>query len=488
VGLGCQAERVDAYEQRNSRYRGVVLTRHPSSWGVPLREHSVIRRTVVVAGGRFAPGHLGELTQVVPFEMVDDVLEMTGAVQARIRDLPSRVVVYLLLAAGLFAECGYRQVWARLTSGLSGLAVAVPTSSALAQARRRVGVKPLAALFALIAGPAAGAQRWRGLLVCAIDGTTMSVPDSPANLTVYGRQTGSHGGSGYPLLRLVAIVACGSRTVIDAVFGTIDVAEIRYAPQLFRCLRPGMLLLADRNFAVKDLAEQIHATGADLLIRCKTGRNLPAIRRYRDGSWLALLGTVTVRVIDAEITVSTNGRPHHIGQYRLITTLTDHHRFGALDLITLYHQRWEIETSFLELKSTTLGGRVLRARTPTGIAQEVYALLTTYQALRLAMTDATDSDPHTDPDRASFTIALNTARDQVIHAAAVIAGTVIDLIGAIGRAVLHDPLPERRTRISPRVVKRAISKHRAKGDIDRTNHQAAITITITTQSTTSPEP
>jgi hypothetical protein len=423
----------------------------------------------------------------VPFEMIDDVLTTTGAVQSRVRDLPSRVVVYLLLAAGLFAECGYRQVWARLTSGLDGLAVAAPTSSALAQARRRIGVKPLAALFALLAGPAPGAQRWRGLLVCAIDGTSMFMPDSPANLTVYARQTGSHGGSGYPMLRLVTIVACGTRTVIDAVFGTIAVAEIRYAPQLFASLRPGMLLLADRNFAVKDLAEQIHARGADLLIRCKDNRNLPSIRRYPDGSWLSKLGTVTVRVIEAEITVSVDGKPHHTGRYRLLTTLTDHRNFPALDLVALYHQRWEIETAFLELKSTTLGGRVLRARTPAGIGQEVYALLTAYQALRLAMTSATDSDPHTNSDRASFTIALNTARDQVIHAAAVIAGTVIDLVGTIGRAVLNDPLPERRTRISPRVVKRAISKHRAKGDIDRTNHPAA-TITITTRLTTNPEP
>jgi hypothetical protein len=159
----------------------------PFELGVSLREHSVIHRTVTVAAGRFAPGHLGELTQVVPFEMVDEVFADTGAVQARIRDLPSRVVVYLLLAAGLFAQCGYQQVWARLTSGLDRLAVSAPASSALAQARRRVGAKPLAALFALLAGPAAGAQRWRGLLVCAIDGTTMSVPDSRANPAVYGR-------------------------------------------------------------------------------------------------------------------------------------------------------------------------------------------------------------------------------------------------------------------------------------------------------------
>ena len=78
------------------------------------------------------------------------------------------------------------------------------------------------------------------------------------------------------------------------------------------------MLLADRNFAVCDLVEQIHATGADLLIRCKTSRRLPTIGRYQDGSRLALLGTV-VRVIDAEITVHTDGKPHHTGQYRLIS-------------------------------------------------------------------------------------------------------------------------------------------------------------------------
>jgi len=95
-----------------------------------LDTQSVITRTATVAEGRFAPGHLGELTQQVPFEMVDEVLTSTGRVQARVRDLPSRVVVYLLLAAGLFAELGYRQVWARLIAGLEGLPVARPGSSA----------------------------------------------------------------------------------------------------------------------------------------------------------------------------------------------------------------------------------------------------------------------------------------------------------------------------------------------------------------------
>jgi hypothetical protein len=102
---------------------------------------------------------------------------------------------------------------------------------------------------------------------------------------------------------------------------------------------------------------------------------------------------------------------------RLITTLTDPARYPAGDLAILYHERWdEIETAYLELKSTILGGRVLRARTPEGIEQEIYALLVTYQVLRTAIADAAATVPGTDPDRASFTVALNTARDQVILA------------------------------------------------------------------------
>ena len=307
-----------------------------------METQSVIR-TVRVAAGRFAPGHLGELTQLVPFEMVDEALRAGRGVQTRVRDLPSRVVVYLLLAAGLFAELGYGQVWARLVAGLNGLAVASPTSSALAQARRRVGAGPLRVLFGLVAGAAAGAARWRGLLVCAIDGTTMFVPDSPANLARYGRQAGSHGGSGYPMLRLVALVACGTRTVIDAVFGPLSTGEVSMAPGLFGCLRPGMLVLADRNFAATDLVARIAATGADLLIRAKTGRKLPAVQRLCDGSVVSWMGGTRVRVIDAEITATSQDGWRHTGYYRLVTTLTDHRRYPARDIVDLYHQRWEIE-------------------------------------------------------------------------------------------------------------------------------------------------
>jgi Insertion element 4 transposase N-terminal/Transposase DDE domain len=443
---------------------------------------SVISRAVTVAEGRFAPGHLGELTQLVPFEMVDEALAQTRTVQSRVRALPSRVVVYLLLAACLFPELGYLGVWAKLTAGLSGVPVAAPTAGALAQARRRAGAAPLRFLFDLLRGPAAvprgGGTWWRGLLVCAIDGTTMTVPDSAANLARFTKQAGNHGGTGYPQARLLALVACGTRTIIDAVFGPTACGETTYAPGLLRSLRAGMIVLLDRNFAAAKLIAAIARTEADVLVRVKNGRKLPALARYRDGSYLSVLGTTQVRVIEAQITIATSaGR--RTGIYRLATTLLGPDRYPAAGLIRLYHQRWEIETAYLELKSTILGGRVLRARTPAGIDQEIYALLATYQILRTAMADATACVPGTDPDRASFTIALNAARDQIIQAAGIIASTVIDLIGTIGQHVLARLLPARRLRASPRIVKRAISKYQARGpNIDRASYKATISIDI----------
>ncbi|MGC4768470.1 transposase domain-containing protein, partial [Micromonospora sp. DT44] len=102
---------------------------------------------MTVAAGVFAPGHLGELTRLVPFEMVDDVLAMTRRTESRVRLLPARVVMYLLLAGCLFAELGYLQVWSKLTAGLSGLPLVVPSGSALRQARQRLGSQPVRALF-----------------------------------------------------------------------------------------------------------------------------------------------------------------------------------------------------------------------------------------------------------------------------------------------------------------------------------------------------
>jgi hypothetical protein len=156
-------------------------------------------------------------------------------------------------------------------------------------------------------------------LVCAIDGTTLGVADTPANHGLYPTQPGQHGGSGYLLLRLVALVACGTRSLIEVVFGPTSSGETTMTNQLVGHLHPGMLVLCDRNLTTAALTRQIAASGAHLLGRCKANRKLPLLGRLPDGSWLWLLGGVEVRVVDAEITIATSTGRATTG-YRLATT------------------------------------------------------------------------------------------------------------------------------------------------------------------------
>jgi hypothetical protein len=121
----------------------------------PQSATTTITHAVTVAAGVFAPGHLGELTQYLPFELVDDVLEQTRTVQRRLRELPSRTGVYFLLALGMFPRLGYARVWAKLTAGLAGIPVPCPSEKALRDLRRRLGPAPMKALFEVVAGPLA---------------------------------------------------------------------------------------------------------------------------------------------------------------------------------------------------------------------------------------------------------------------------------------------------------------------------------------------
>jgi hypothetical protein len=445
----------------------------------------VITREIAVAEGVFAPGHLGELTQIVPFEMVDAVLSECGAAQRRLRKLPARVVVYLLLAAALFEECGYTAVWARLTAALGPLSLPPITATGLWHARARLGVRPMRALFDLLRGPAAAigtaGARWAGLLVVAIDGTSLDVPDDPATRARLGKGSNQYtAASGYPQILLVALVACGTRAIIDAVFGPRRGGETGHGQRLARSLRRGMIVLLDRGFASNAFLETVAGTGAELLARLSASRKPPVLRRLPDGSFLSRLGALPVRIIECEITIATTaGR--HTGVYRLATTLLDPRRHPAFELVKLYHERWEVESAYFAIKKTMLGRRVLRARTMPGIAQEIYALLTAYQVIRIAIADATAAVPGADPDRASFSVALQAARDQVIQAAAVIAGAVIDLVGVIGRAVLAQPMPSRRLRVSPRAVKRPLSRYAYKSlRVDRRTYKATVSIDILT--------
>ena len=427
-------------------------------------------RPITAAAGVYAPGHIGELTQYLPFELVDDVLSETKTVQRRLRVLPSRVGVYFVLALVLFPRLGYARVWQKLTAGLIGLDLPSPSEKALRDLRRRLGPAPFKALFEVVAGPLGQPHTpgvcYRGMRTVAFDGcNSLRVPDTDRNRSWLGRIRYRMGFAGYPTLRMMTLIETGTRAMIGAVLGSAtDRDEATLARRLLPLLHPSMLVLLDRAFDATAFLQELNDTGAHFLVRSKSTRRPPVLTHLPDGSYLSNLDGLTVRIIDAELTVTGADDSRVSDRYRLITTLLDHQHHPATELVRLYHERWEIEIAYLALRHTILDGHVLRSQDRPGLEQEIWALLTLYQLLRMAMVTAVESRPQTNPDRASFTTALQAARDQLVAAAAILPDEHLDLLGVIGRAVLSTLLPPRRPRWSTRRVKNATSRYLNRDD------------------------
>jgi hypothetical protein len=245
-----------------------------------------------VAAGVFAPGHLGELTWQVPFELADAVLEETRTRERRLRVLPSRVGIYFVLALGLFPGLGYGGAWAKLTAALDGLPVPLPSARALRDLRRRIGIAPVKALFEVLAGPVAQPSapgvRFGRYRTVAFDGcTSIKVPDTARNRGWPGRIKAALGVTGYPAVELITLVETGTRALIGAVFGPPATGEADYARKLLHLLTPGMLVLADRGFDAAAFLGEVAATRAQFLVRLRVTRRQPVLARLPDSSFSA---------------------------------------------------------------------------------------------------------------------------------------------------------------------------------------------------------
>jgi hypothetical protein len=371
---------------------------------------------------------LGFLAAFFPAAVIDQVLEETDRVEQRTRLLPSRLVVYYVLAMALYASEGYRELYRLLVEGLRSvdptLPGVVPQKSAFSKARARVGSLPLRRLFEETAEPMAGpstAGAWyRDWRVMSLDGSTLEVPDTAANEEHFGRPTVSRGEkSAYPRLRWVALGEAGTRAVVGLEAGPYGKGEKTLARPLLRRLSPGMLCLCDRYFYGFDLWEEARQTGADLLWRLKKNSVLPVETGLPDGSYLSRAfpsdrerrkghAGVPVRVIDYEL--DDPGRPQAEPIYRLVTTILDPDRAPASELATLYAERWEVEISIKEIK--IYQGRpnvVLRSRKPDGVLQELYGFAAVHYAIRWLLHIAS-REGDVDPDRLSFTSALRAVR------------------------------------------------------------------------------
>jgi len=344
---------------------------------------------------------------------------------------------------------------------MRALGLPAPSPKALRDVRRRIGTGPVRRLFEILAGPL-GRPRTPGIMfggyrTVSFDGCkSIRVPDTRANRAWLGKQNAANGETGYPALSLMALVETGTRALLGAVFGPAAGGETGQALSLLHLLDKTMLLLTDRGFDGAGFLAAV-AAKAEFLARLNANRRPPVFRYLPDGSYLSVIGGVKVRVITAAVTVTCHDGTSYGGTYRLATTLLDHRAYPAQALMALYHERWEHEVAYLALRHTLLQGRALRSGDPAGIEQETWALLAVCQALRIAVTDAVQSVPGTDPDRASWQLAVETAQN-LLTTAANITGPAGDLPGDIGRAVLARLHGPRRPRVCARKVKSPLSR------------------------------
>lgn len=237
--------------------------------------------------------------------------------------------------------------------------MARPCASSLSRARRRLGSAPLCRLFEILAGPVAGRAQssafYCGLRVVAVDGTTLSVPDEEAVTWHFPRHIWPVKEFGYPLLRLVALVECGTRALLGAAFGPDTTGELRYACRLLDRLDASMVLLADAYYDAFDFLLTVTGTGASFLLH-STRKRRPTVRRLLpDGSYLTTIsagryragrgyGRLEVRIIEARMTVVLADGTRRSELWRLMTSLLDPERHPAHELLALYHRRWQTGT------------------------------------------------------------------------------------------------------------------------------------------------
>lgn len=456
-----------------------------------------------------------------PLRLIQEVVDRSGARERRRRLLPAAAVMVFVLGCCLFSEDAYGEVARKLTGWLGPLAGRpawrVPGSAALARARRRLGTGPFELLFTRLAGPLAGpgtpGAAAFGRVLMAIDGTSLEVPYTPADVAGFGSPpSGRAAGAGYPQVQLVTVTACGTRGLAGAAIGSrrgTGCSEQELARQLTGVLGPRMLVLADRGFCGYPVVSALTATGAQVIIRVKSNQQLPVMRALTDGSYLSVLPEpgakrtlvernskrrrrrgaapdtsplpgITVRVIMFTLTVTGAGGSRRSESCRLITTLLDPAGAPAAEVAACYAQRREIETGYRELKVSLRGpGRVLRSKDPAMVRQEIWAMLCACQLIHTQRAAAAAACSDLDPDRISFTVTLRAIRRQITSRRPGRHATVRS-------EILGQLLPRRRSRSYPRLpLNPAASRRKARG-----GRSAAITctISITAASTGLPGP
>jgi hypothetical protein len=417
---------------------------------------------------------LAGLEQVIRPELIHQALEATGRLNSRICGLTHEVMLWVVLAMGLFTDLPIRQVFKharRLRMGEES-----PHRSSLCVARKRLGVAPVRHLFTQtvrpLAQPTTPGAFYGGYRLMGIDSTVFDVPDTPANEAAFGRPSaGPRGDGAFPQVRKLSLVELGTHVEVAMIVKHVHSSERTMVAALLRHLSPEMLLLLDRGFFSYDLWRQLASTGVKLLARVVKNLILKPIRHLPDGSYLAKVypsaddrandhDGILVRVI--RYTLDDPQRVGHGEVHILITNLFDETFSPAEELIILYHERWEHELVYDEQKTHQDPRRAtkpahLRSETPTGVIQEIYALSLGHFVIRSLMFQVAET-VQLDPDRLSFTGCFQILKCRLPECNSSTPRSFEEWYRALLWEMQNERTDDRRNRINPRVIKRKMSK------------------------------
>lgn len=401
-------------------------------------------------------------------QWIEDALTATGTATLRRRRLPAEQVVWLVLGMALFRDRSIVEVVSKLDLALPGPRGPTAAPSAVSQARTRLGPEPLAWLFARCAeawAPAdAAAHRWRGLALYGVDGTCLRVPDTPANRAHFGGHPAGNGRgeSAYPLLRVVALMALRSHLLVAAEFGPWATGEHTCARALWPRVPNDSLTVVDRAFLAAAPLLALRAAGRDRhwLVRARANTRRHVLRHFGADDALVEM-RVSAAARRADPTLPATWRARALRYQRpgfqpqvLLTSLLDAARYPAAELIALYHERWEMELGYDEMKTVVLAREeAIRSRSPGAVTQELWGLLLAYNLVRLEMGRVADA-AGVAPTRVSFIGALRLIRDEWLWCAIASPGAIPRHLIALRAALTLLILPERRPeRHYPRTVK-----------------------------------
>lgn len=420
----------------------------------------------VVADRELAEGAFDRIRASIDPDWIDEALAATGTATLRRRRLPAEQVVWLVLGMALHRNRPIDEVVSKLDLALPGPRGVTPAPSAVVKARQRLGEEPMRWLFERCsekwAHESARHHAWRGLAVYGVDGTTIRIPDSAENRAHFGGHAGKNGDSAYPLARVVTLMALRTHLLAGVEFGPNAVSENRYAKDLWPKVPDHALVIVDRGFLDAGTLVPLASQGSERhwLIRAKRNTRYEVVRELGPGDDIVEMDVsydaraqkpdLPPRWTARAIRYQRRGFPPQI----LLTSLLDPEQFPAKEIVALYHERWDIELGYDEVKTDLLERHeAIRSRRPRGVAQELWGVALGYNLVRLEMVRIAE-EAGVSPNRISFIMAVRLIRDEWLWSAVAKPGAIPRHLRELRAEVLRFVLPPRRSQRSyPRAVK-----------------------------------